>query len=45
VAARRLPRTSCYFAQGLADYAAFRSAVQRIENLQQFRRLVREHFR
>ena len=44
VALRRLSRTSCYFAQGLANYAGFRTAVQGVESLQQFRRLVREYF-
>jgi tRNA-dihydrouridine synthase B len=45
VALRRLPRTSCYFAKFVPDFAAFRSAVQKVENLPQFRRLVKDHFR
>ena len=44
VALRRLPRTSCYFAKFLPDFAEFREAVQRIENLSQFGRLVKRHF-
>jgi nifR3 family TIM-barrel protein len=43
-ALRRLPRTSCYFAKFLPTFPAFRTAVQRIRELQGFRRLVREHF-
>lgn len=43
-ALRRLARTSCYFAKFLPDFAAFRDAVHRVRNLQQFRRLVHEHF-
>lgn len=45
VALRRLPRTACYFAQELARFADFRAAVRGVENLQQFRPLVREYFR
>ena len=44
VALRRLSRTSCYFAQGLSQYADYRAAVQKVKNLPQFRRLVREYF-
>jgi tRNA-dihydrouridine synthase B len=44
-ALRRLARTSCYFAKFLPNFAAFRDAVHRVQNLQQFRRLVHEHFR
>lgn len=44
VALRRLPRTSCYFAKFLADFPAFRQAVQEVANLQQFRHLVKEWF-
>jgi len=42
VALRRLPRTSGYFAKFLANYGDFRPAVQKVQNLPQFRRLVRE---
>jgi nifR3 family TIM-barrel protein len=45
VARRRLARTSCYYAKFLPDFPAFREAVQKVENLAQFRRLVKEHFR
>jgi tRNA-dihydrouridine synthase B len=44
VALRRLARTSCYFARFLPDFAAFRDAVHRVRDLNDFRRLVREHF-
>ena len=40
VALRRLPRTSCYFAKFLPDYAAFRAAVREVDSLPQFRRLL-----
>jgi tRNA-dihydrouridine synthase B len=42
---RRLARTSCYFAKFLPDFNAFRDAVHRVRDLNDFRRLVREHFR
>jgi tRNA-dihydrouridine synthase B len=42
VALRRLPRTSGYFARFLPEHAAFKAAVHKVQNLQQFRRLVRE---
>jgi tRNA-dihydrouridine synthase B len=45
VALRRLARTSCYFAQFLPDFRAFRDAVHRVHNWQGFRDLVKEHFR
>jgi tRNA-dihydrouridine synthase B len=45
VARRRLARTSCYYAKFLPDFPAFRQAVQKVESLAQFRRLVKEHFR
>jgi tRNA-dihydrouridine synthase B len=45
VAIRRLPRTSCYFAKGLPDFAEFRGAVQRVRDLAGFRRLAAEFFR
>jgi tRNA-dihydrouridine synthase B len=41
---RRLPRTSCYFAKCLPDFAAFRTAVHRVRDWPEFRRVVREHF-
>ena len=44
LALKRLPRTSCYFAKFLTDFAGFRSAIQQVKNIQDFRRLVREHF-
>jgi tRNA-dihydrouridine synthase B len=45
VALRRLPRTSCYFAKFVQDFASFRTAVQGTRDLGAFRRLVKEHFR
>jgi tRNA-dihydrouridine synthase B len=45
VARRRLARTSCYYAKFLPDFPAFRQAVQKVETLARFRRLVKEHFR
>jgi nifR3 family TIM-barrel protein len=45
VALRRLPRTSCYFAKFLPEFAAFRAAVHQVRDLNGFRRLVKEHFR
>lgn len=42
LALRRLPRTSCYFAKSLPDFAAFREAVHRVRDLPSFRRLVRD---
>lgn len=44
-ALRRLARTSCYFAKFVPDFAAFRDAVHRVRDLNDFRRLVKEHFR
>jgi tRNA-dihydrouridine synthase B len=44
LALRRLPRTSCYFARFLPDFAGFRVAVRRIRDLAGFRRLVKEFF-
>ncbi|MBL8828469.1 MAG: tRNA-dihydrouridine synthase, partial [Planctomycetaceae bacterium] len=41
VALRRLPRVSCYFAKHLPDFAEFRTAVNKIRNLGEFRQLVR----
>jgi hypothetical protein len=42
--ARRLARTSCYFAKFLPDFPAFRAAVHQVRDLHGFRRLVKEHF-
>jgi nifR3 family TIM-barrel protein len=44
VAIRRLPRVACYFAKFLPDFADFKRDVPRVENLEQFRRLVQEYF-
>ena len=44
LALKRLPRTSCYFAKFLTDFASFRASVQKIKNFPEFRSLVREHF-
>jgi tRNA-dihydrouridine synthase B len=44
VALRRLARTSCYFAKFVPDFPTFRDAVHRVRSLDEFRRLVREHF-
>ena len=42
VALRRLPRTSCYFAKFLPNYAEFRVEVRKVRNLADFRRLAKE---
>jgi tRNA-dihydrouridine synthase B len=42
---RRLPRLSGYFAQSLEKSAEFRTAVGKVRNFDQFRRLVGEFFR
>lgn len=44
LALRRLARTSCYFAKFLPDFKAFRDAVHRVRDLNEFRRLVKEQF-
>ena len=44
LALKRLPRTSCYFAKFLTDFAGFRTSVQQVKNFADFRRLVRDHF-
>jgi hypothetical protein len=44
LAIKRLPRTSCYFAKFLPDFAEFRTTIQRVKNLNDFRCLVRAHF-
>ena len=44
LALKRLPRTSCYFAKFLTDFAGFRTSVQQVKNFGEFRRLVRDHF-
>jgi len=41
---RRLPRVSCYFARFLPDFPSFREKVQQVRNIQDFRRLVHDHF-
>lgn len=43
-AARRLARTSCYFARFLPDFDRFRTGVQRIRDLRAFRLLVKDFF-
>jgi nifR3 family TIM-barrel protein len=45
LAMRRVARTSCYFAKFVPDFAGFRDAVHGVRDLNDFRRLVREHFR
>lgn len=42
---KRLPRTACYFAKFLPDFAGFRDEVHAVRNLHEFRHLVRERFR
>jgi tRNA-dihydrouridine synthase B len=42
---KRLPRTACYFAKFLPDFAGFRDEVHGVRNLHEFRQLVRRHFR
>jgi tRNA-dihydrouridine synthase B len=44
LALKRLARTSCYFAKFLPEFAEFRTAIQKVKNLPDFRRLVRDHF-
>lgn len=43
-AARRLPRTSCYFARFLPDFDRFRTGVQKVRDLRGFRVLVKDFF-
>ena len=45
VALRRLPRVTCYYAKFLPNFAEFKSAIHQVRNLNDLRRLVREHFR
>src|SRR5207245_458090 len=45
VGLRRLARTSCYFAKFVPRFADFRDAIHQVQALEEFRRLVREHFR
>jgi tRNA-dihydrouridine synthase B len=45
LAQRRLARSSCYFAKGLPEFDAFRTAVHQVRDLQGFRRLVKEIYR
>lgn len=42
---KRLPRTSCYFAKFLPSFDQFKAAIHQVRNLNEFRALVREHFR
>ncbi|MCE9603923.1 MAG: tRNA-dihydrouridine synthase family protein [Planctomycetia bacterium] len=44
LALRRLPRVSCYYAKFVADFAGFKTAVQKVRNTADFRTLVRTHF-
>jgi tRNA-dihydrouridine synthase B len=44
LAQRRLARTSCYFAKFLQGFAEFRAAVHQLRDLNDFRRLVKQHF-
>ncbi len=44
LAIRRLPRVACYFAKFLPDFDSFRSSIQEVKNLADFKRLVRQHF-
>jgi tRNA-dihydrouridine synthase B len=44
VALRRLPRVSCYFAKHLPDFAEFRTAVNKVRSLGEFRQLARSTF-
>ncbi len=43
-ALKRLPRTACYFAKWLPDFAEFRNQVHAIRSLAEFRQLVRSWF-
>jgi len=42
---KALPRTACYFAKFLPGFDEFRQGVHRVRKLQEFKRLVLEHFR
>jgi len=42
---KRLPRTACYFAKFLPDFAAFKDEVHAVRNRNEFRQLVRQWFR
>lgn len=44
LALKRLPRVACYFAKSLPHFDTFRDAVQQVKNLNDFKRLVRQHF-
>jgi nifR3 family TIM-barrel protein len=44
LALRRLPRTSCYFAKHLPDFAVFRRSVQEVRDLAGFRRVAKAYF-
>lgn len=42
---KRLPRTACYFAKSLPDFAEFKDGVHKVRNLHEFRQFVRQRFR
>jgi nifR3 family TIM-barrel protein len=42
---RALPRTACYFAKHVGGFEEFRASIHRLRRLQEFKRLVLEHFR
>ena len=44
LAIKRLPRVACYFAKFLPNFDDFKTQVQSIRNLHDFKRLVRSHF-
>lgn len=44
LALKRLPRVACYFAKFVPQFDTFRDAVQQVKNLNDFKRLVRQHF-
>lgn len=44
LALKRLPRVACYFAKFIPEFDTFRNAVQQVKNLNDFKRLVRQHF-
>jgi tRNA-dihydrouridine synthase B len=44
LALKRLPRTSCYFAKHLSNFADFKTRIQSVKNLNEFRRVVKELF-
>jgi len=44
LALKRLPRVACYFAKFVPNFETFRDAIQQVKNLNDFKRLVRQHF-